>query len=114
MTSPPKLPVAKGQRAHVRPGDRQGSVVGQSGLQKNEGEIATDGMESFRGELGQMSPRAACEIEDGAMDCAALTLEEGDLLPRFMLVAMRVKLEVVLAEPFLKPSHRRRGTMTED
>ena len=40
---------------------------------------------------------------------AALLAEERDLLPRLVLVAMGVQLEVLLAEPLLIPRHVRRG-----
>jgi hypothetical protein len=63
-------------------------------------------------QLLHVPPHAAREIEHRPVDVAALIAEESDLLPRLVLVAVRVELEVLLAEPFLVPGHRRGGVYT--
>ena len=56
-----------------------------------------------------MPSHAAGKIEDYAINASGMLAKKSDLAPRFLVIAMGVELEVLLAEPFLVPGHRRRS-----
>src|SRR4029077_65552 len=60
---------------------------------------------AFAVQLGEVSSCAAGEIENDAVGIGEVLAKKRDLLPGFLLIAMRVELEVCLAEPFPVPGH---------
>ena len=72
---------------------------------QDEGEIAADAVIAVGLQLLHVPAHPACEIEHGTVDVPALLPEKRHLPPRLVLIAMRIKLEVRLAEPLLVPGH---------
>ncbi len=76
-----------------------------AGAQQRERKIAADSGKSFAVQFDEMTAGAAGQIEDHAIDIAKPLAKKRHLPPGFVLIAMRVELEVLLAEPFAIPSH---------
>src|SRR5437762_3411839 len=91
--------------AHVGPRDRHRSVFSATRAQEDPRKIATDRRVTKRLQLGHVPSHSAGEVEHAAVDRAELRTKERHLLPRLVLIAIRVELEVLLAEPFLVPRH---------
>src|SRR3954451_487397 len=93
--------VAERELAHVGTRDTRRAA----GAEQDVREVASDCAITGGIELLHVPADAACEVEHGAANEAELLTHERDLLPRLVLIAMRIELEVLLAEPFLVPSH---------
>src|SRR5688500_14148883 len=102
---PLKTPVAEGKSSHVRTGHRHGAVLDSSGPKKRERQIASHGLIASLEELRGMPSISAGQIQNAAAFQRKAIAEKVDLSSRLFLITIGIELEVLLAEPFLIPSH---------
>ena len=97
-------PIPKRQPPHVSAHQVERRVLTVSReAQQRHGQIEADDPGAAIGEVDCVTPGAAGQVQYAAPPVRGMTLDQRRQLPRFIVVAVRIQPQVLLAEPLLEP-----------